>query len=123
MLEIHEKTDISGYEKDLIGIDSDRIHIVESFNGKLKNGYGIYSVNEDNVTVYDYQSDELSVTDDIIKTILFKCLLGGMNRCDFDLRDSEKYTDVMRLGFISKNEKSIDDISYFMSNCKKCKEL
>ena len=80
MLEIHEKTDISGYEKDLIGIDSDRIHIVESFNGKLKNGYGIYSVNEDNVTVYDYQSDELSVTDDII-------------------------------------------ISYFMSNCKKCKEL
>ena len=29
MLEIHEKTDISGYEKDLIGIDSDRIHITD----------------------------------------------------------------------------------------------
>ncbi|MGN1480806.1 hypothetical protein [Porcipelethomonas sp.] len=123
MLEIHEKTDIAGYEHAVEKINVDSIHIVESFNGKEKNGYGIYSVNEDNVIIYDYKSNELDITDGIIRTILFKGMLGGKNRCEFELTDNEKYDDMIKLGFINKNVKCINDISDFMSNCKKCKEL
>ena len=123
MLEIHEKIDITGYEDAAEQINADSVHIVESFNGTEKNGYGIYSISEDNVVIYDYKSEELAITDGIIRAILFKGMLGGKNRCEFELTDSEKYEEVIKLGFINKNAKSINDISDFMSNCKKCKEL
>jgi len=123
MLEIHEKTGIEGYEEIIDGIECDCLHIVESKNGDNADGYGIYSVDENGLTVYDYDSNDLNITDGIVRTILFKGMLGGINQCGFELKNKEKNKDLIRLGFITKKEKTITDINYFMNNCKKCKEL
>ncbi len=122
MLEIHERTDTNGYEKAIATIQNENIHIVESMNGSEVNGYGIYSFDENGLRIYDFSSSELEITDGIIRTILFKGMLGGLNRCDFSVRDSEKNAKLIKLGFIEKNDGSIEDIGVFMSQCKNCSE-
>lgn len=120
MLEIHERMDTNGYENIVNGIESDNVHIVESINGKEVNGYGVYSINENGLDVHDFNSDEWEITDGIIRTILFKGMLGGQNRCDFSVSDSEKKAKLIKLGFIKKDIDSIDDIGVFMSGCQNC---
>lgn len=122
MLEIHERTDTNGYEKVIATIQNENIHIVESMNGSEVNGYGIYSFDENGLRVYDFSSHELEIADGIIRTILFKGMLGGLNRCSFTVRDSEKNAQLIKLGFIEKNDGVIEDIGEFMSKCKNCNQ-
>lgn len=123
MLEIHERVDTNGYEKEISRINCEYLRIVESINGNSVNGYGIYSVDENGLTIYDFKSKDLNVTDGIVRTVLFKGLIGGINECNFEVTDSEKITDLIRLGFITKENMKINDINDFMNNCKKCKEM
>lgn len=123
MLEIHEKTDTQGYENIISGIQDENIHIVESLNGKEVNGYGVYSFDENGLNIYDFNSDEQEITDGIIRTILFKGMIGGLNSCNFKISDKEKYEKLIRLGFIKDNVNSIDSIGEFMGGCKNCSEL
>lgn len=120
MLEIHERHDTIGYENVINTILSENIKIVESKNGNTTNGYGIYSVGENGLAIHDYNSSELEIIDGIIRTILFKGMLGGINRCDFQVRDVDKQEKLKRLGFINNDLKSIEDINNFMSSCKHC---
>ncbi|MBE6845412.1 MAG: hypothetical protein E7508_06845 [Ruminococcus sp.] len=121
MLEIHERQDTIGYENIVATILSENIHIVESKNGESTNGYGVYSVGENGLSIHDYESGEWDIIDGIIRTILFKGMLGGINRCEFQVRDVEKQQKLTKLGFINEESKTIEDINDFMSNCKKCK--
>ena len=113
MLEIHEKKNTDGYENIIQNIDCQYLHIVESINGDSVNGYGIYSVD----------SSDMNVTDGIIRTILFKAMLSGINECIFEIKDENKIHNLTKLGFVMEHEQCINDISNFMINCKKCKEL
>ena len=121
MLEIHERQDTNGYENVVATILSENIHIVESINNGAVNGYGIYSVGDNGLAIHDYESSEWEIIDGIIRAILFKGMLGGINRCDFQVRDVEKQNKLIKLGFIKDDLKQIEDINDFMSNCKKCK--
>lgn len=121
MLEIHERQDTNGYENVVATILSENIHIVESINNGAVNGYGIYSVGDNGLAIHDYKSDEWEIIDGIIRAILFKGMLGGINRCDFQVRDVEKQNKLIKLGFIKDDLKQIEDINDFMSNCKNCK--
>ncbi len=121
MLEIHERQDTVGYENVVSTILAENLKIVESINNGEVNGYGIYSVGENGLAIHDYKSDQWEITDGIIRTILFKGLLGGINRCDFQVRDVEKQEKLIKLGFIKEDVKSIEDINEFMSGCKNCK--
>ena len=123
MLEIHERTDTQGYEKIISGIQDDNIHIVESINGKEVNGYGVYSFNENGLNIYDFNSDEREITDGIIRTILFKGLLGGLNSCNFSIADKEKHEKLISLGFIKADVNLIDNIGEFMGGCQNCGEF
>lgn len=123
MLEIHEKKDTVGYEEIVGNIDCKYLHIVESINGQEINGYGIYSVDENGITIYDFNSSDMNITDGIIRTILFKAMLSGINECKFEINNENKLHVMVSLGFIKENVKYISDISDFMVNCKKCKEL
>ena len=123
MLEIHEKKNTDGYENIIQNIDCQYLHIVESINGDSVNGYGIYSVDENGVTIYDFDSSDMNVTDGIIRTILFKAMLSGINECIFEIKDENKIHNLTKLGFVMEHEQYINDISNFMINCKKCKEL
>lgn len=121
MLEIHERQDTNGYENVVATILTENIHIVESINNGAVNGYGIYSVGDNGLAIHDYESSEWEIIDGIIRAILFKGMLGGINRCDFQVRDVEKQNKLIKLGFIKDDLKQIEDINDFMSNCKKCK--
>ena len=123
MLEIHEKKNTDGYENIIQNIDCQYLHIVESINGDSVNGYGIYSVDENGVTIYDFDSSDMNVTDGIIRTILFKAMLSGINECIFEIKDENKIHNLTKLGFVMEHEQCINDISNFMISCKKCKEL
>ncbi len=121
MLEIHERQDTVGYENVVSTILSENIHIVESMNGDSKNGYGIYSVGENGLAIHEFESDEWEIIDGIVRTVLFKGMLAGINRCEFQVRDVEKQKKLIKLGFIKEDNKIIEDINDFMSNCKNCK--
>ena len=122
MLEIHERTDTKGYEDKVQNINSEFVHVVESINGESVNGYGIYSIDENGLKIYDFDGEKWDITDGEIRTILFKGMLGGLNRCEFFISDAEKNKKLKTLGFVKDGVNSIDDINDLMSNCKKCKE-
>lgn len=123
MLEIHEKKSNDGYEKILSQIENENVKILESFSSGIVDGYGIYAVENGAVVVYDYDGSDLNIIDGIIRTILFKGQFKNINECRFALINSEKYEKLGMLKFISDSDKTIHDISDFMSNCKKCKEI
>lgn len=123
MLEIHEKTDSAGYEDKTGEIaDKDFIHIVESYDSGKVNGYGIYTMKPEELCVYDFECSDLNVCDGIVRTVLFKGLLAGINSCTFSIHSSEKESVLKRLGFISDSCRIIEDIGDFMGSCKNCKE-
>ena len=49
-------------------------------------------------------------------------MLGGINKCDFRISDNDKMAKLTKLGFITADRLSIDDINDFMSGCKSCKK-
>lgn len=123
MLEIHEKKSFEGYENIVSQINTEKIKVIESFSSDIVDGYGVYSVSRDKITVYDYDGSDLNIIDGIIRTILFKGQFKGINVCEFALLDNSKYDKLKALKFINDSDKIIHDIADFMNNCKKCKEL
>ena len=123
MLEIHEKKSFEGYENIVSQINAEKIKVIESFSSDVVDGYGVYSVSGDKITVYDYDGSDLNIIDGIIRTILFKGQFKGINVCEFSLLDNSKYDKLKALKFINDSDKIIHDIADFMNNCKKCKEL
>lgn len=123
MLEIHEKKSFEGYENIVSQINAEKIKVIESFSSDVVDGYGVYSVSGDKITVYDYDGSDLNIIDGIIRTILFKGQFKGINVCEFALLDESKYDKLKALKFINDSDKIIHDIADFMNNCKKCKEL
>lgn len=123
MLEIHEKKNTDGYEEIISNIDCEYLRIVESIDEDKVNGYGIYAVDENGLTVFDFDSADVNITDGIIRTMLFKAMIAGINECSFQIKNQDKIHILERIGFIKENKKCINDISNFMINCKKCKEL
>lgn len=122
MLEIHERKDTKGYENIVNAIESEFVHVVESINGDKVDGYGVYSIDEKGLRIYDFGSSCSEITDGVIRTILFKGMLGGLNRCEFCVSDEEKSRKLRTLGFLNGENTAIDDINAFMSSCPNCKK-
>ena len=126
MLEIHERNDTNGYEAVVGSITNGTVHIVESLNKGDVNGYGVYTTDgtadAQHIVIYDYSGEEWDIIDGVIRTILFKGMLGGINKCDFRISDNDKMAKLTKLGFITADRLSIDDINDFMSGCKSCKK-
>ena len=124
MLEIHERHDTNGYTAIVSQITSGTVHIVESLDKGAVNGYGVYTVDllgeAQEIVIYDYSGEEWDIIDGVIRTILFKGMLGGINKCDFRISDNDKMAKLTKLGFITADRLSIDDINDFMSGCKSC---
>lgn len=120
MLEIHENPDHSAYSAQLAKINKDNTIVVESFENGEVTGYGIYSCDTNKVIIHDFSyTDNLYLLDGIIRTMLFKANMQGIDLAEFDIIDNDK----LKLLDLLKYNKKIDSINYFFSNCKKCKEL
>ena len=116
MLEIHEKKNFEGYEDIINKIGREELRIIESFSNGMVDGYGIYAVYPEQITIYDFDGNDFDIIDGIIRTILFKGQFKGINSCEFKLVAAD-------LNFIENRGGYIRNIDEFMNNCKKCKEL
>lgn len=81
MLEIHEKKNFEGYEDIINKIGREELRIIESFSNGMVDGYGIYAVYPEQITIYDFDGNDFDIIDGIIRTILSKGSLMA-NSCD-----------------------------------------
>lgn len=100
MLEIHEKKNFEGYEDIINKIGREELRIIESFSNGMVDGYGIYAVYPEQITIYDFDGNDFDIIDGIIRTILFKGQFKGINSCEFKLVDNDKNKIAADLNFI-----------------------
>ena len=67
MLEIHEKKNFEGYEDIINKIGREELRIIESFSNGMVDGYGIYAVYPEQITIYDFDGNDFDIIDGIIQ--------------------------------------------------------
>lgn len=124
MLEILQKNSIDGYENLLEKIDCDKkdILIVESMDNSKVNGYGIFSYNEEDLVIYAFDAnDDLMLLDGIIRAMLFKASMKGIDKVTFNVSTDGEINLLKRLHYVNDDGTSIESIADFMNNCRNCK--
>ena len=122
MLEIQEKFDISGYGeiKDRAGIKN--LHVTEALNGEEITGFIAYAYDSDRTFVYDYDDGgDIMLCDGLVRSVMFKSVLKGIETLEFALDDSEKYKNLIKLKFLAENENICGNLNSFMNGCENCK--
>ena len=122
MLQIVKREDNTGYENILSGLGisgiSD-IKISEAVSGNSVDGYVIYKIGNDSVTLYDVNAnDDLMLFDGLVRSALFLAAMQGIEKAFFDLADR---TDLLKLRFISADSNVLEPISEMLSGCEHCK--
>lgn len=122
MLEIKTAADISPYISKIKELDlpEEMCIVAESFSGGLVNGWGIYHLADEGVSVDFVESGgDILLFDGIVRSILFKAMLSGIDKAVFSDMQGDKF---ILLGFVQNNGKTLDSISEFLSKCKSCKK-
>lgn len=121
MLEIHQRNDLEGYSKYLneFGLSSSDAQIIEAIDNNNVLGFSIFSYESDTVIIHcvNYNEDKY-LCDGIIRTVLFKASLIGIDKAQFKMSD---LSIAENLGFILKGSNSLASIQTIMNNCKNCK--
>lgn len=124
MLEIKECKDILRYSdiiNDLLD-DYALVSVAEAYDGERVSGFGVYSYEKDAVVIHRVEyGDDLYLADGIVRTILFKAMMNGIDRGVFAANESN---DILtsKLKYIKDKGRIINSITDFMDNCKNCKE-
>ncbi|MCD7727690.1 MAG: hypothetical protein LUH08_00975 [Ruminococcus sp.] len=120
MLEIKVAEDREKYFEELskFGLDEDLTLVVESYDKGEVNGYGFYHLEGDSVSIdYIESYQDLILFDGIVRSILFKAMLSGIDKAVFSDVQLGKF---QMLGFVQNNYKTLDSIGDFLSKCKSC---
>mgnify|MGYP003506070750 FL=1 len=120
MLEIRQKNDIAGYAGYIwdYQLTADEIQIVEAFEKEKVIGFCIYSYTEDSVEIYHAKyGDNISLFDGIIRTVLFKAFLKGINKARYHFEDMLLY----KLKLADDYSNTLSSIENVMNNCGNCK--
>ncbi|MCC8192619.1 MAG: hypothetical protein LIO41_06260 [Ruminococcus sp.] len=120
MLEIKVAEDREKYFEELskFGLDEDLTLVVESYDKGEVNGYGFYHLEGDSVSIdYIESYQDLILFDGIVRSILFKAMLSGIDKAAFSDVQLGKF---QMLGFVQNNYKTLDSIGDFLSKCKSC---
>lgn len=125
MLEILECKDTERYSHILDAIETSGItHVVEAFDRGKVIGHGIYAYNPDSVEIFDFSDGgDLNVCDGIIRSILFKACLKGIDDAMFKIDDINKINKLKKLNFVKNDNKMLNSINDFMNSCKNCKKI
>jgi hypothetical protein len=125
MLEILECKNTKKYDHILENTEAkEKLYVVEACDKEKVNGYAIYGYSEDKVLIYDFEcSNDLYLCDGIIRSVLLKATLKGIDIADFIIEDFNKIKILKALKFVGNNDKKLFNIMDFMNNCKKCKEI
>ena len=126
MLRILETSDISRYSEILENIsvsEYDELHISEAKENDGVKGYIIYSYQPEQVTIYDIDDGhDLNYCDGLVRSVLFKAELKGIEKAVFLVDNPDMLKRLALLRFVQNDEKTIENITDIMENCKKCKE-
>lgn len=123
MLEIKEKFSTDGYERIIESAPDSCIHITEAFDGNTVTGFIAYSYESDKTVIHDYDDGgDLYLCDGLVRSVLFKSCLKGIDTAVFQLNDESKYINLVKLRFVQNDSRTLDNLDDFMNNCKKCKE-
>ena len=121
MLQIIKKDGTEGYEKILEELDltgNTEISISEAVDGDKVDGYGIYELRPDCITVYMISDGgDLMLADGILRSILFLAAFKGVEKAVFE-KGSEKVPN--RLGIL-KDGTVLEPISDIFGGCEGCK--
>ena len=122
MLEIHACENKEKY-LDIIGGSSypvDDIRVLEAFENDSVSGSAVYVQQAERFILLDVRADnDLYLYDGIVRTVLFKAIIAGVDRIIID--DRMQTDNLVRLRFIKSDSKELTDLQEFMNNCKNCR--
>ena len=123
MLEILETNDFDRYYGITAIIRGD-YHLSELKEGDKVKGFIAYDYHPEEVVIYavDAENHDYNYLDGLVRSVLFKAELKGIEKAVFCEYNSTVWERLELLGFVKNDQKSIENISEFMENCKKCKE-
>ena len=123
MLEIQEKNSTDGYEEIVKSCGDEKLHITEALDRGEVIGYSAYSYGKDKTIIYGYDHrGDLLLCDGLVRSVLFKSCLKGINKAVFMLSDNEMYKPLQKLGFLTENSNTAENIDSFMNGCQNCRQ-
>ncbi len=122
MLEIQEKFSSEGYEALISFAEGVELHITEALDKGEVTGFIAYAYENDRTVVYDYDDGgDLMLCDGLVRSVIFKSCLKGIETAEFRLMDKERYDNLRKLRFIPENSNIAENIDSFMNGCQNCK--
>lgn len=122
MLEIQEKFSTEGYEAVADAAKGKQLHITEALDNGTVIGFIAYSYDDDVTVVYDYDDGgELLLCDGLVRSVMFKSCLKGIQVMTFRLPTADKYKSLHRLKFIPEGSDTAENLDGFMNGCENCK--
>ncbi len=124
MLKILEQQNTAPYQHILDGINTPyKLYLTEAMEGETVTGYIVYAYEPDAVAVHVVDDGgDLMLCDGLVRSVLFKGLLRGLNRGVFRLTNDAMMEKMRMLRFVKNDQNSLDNIAEIMDNCKSCKE-
>lgn len=122
MLEIQEKFSHEGYEALLErASEPEKLHITEALDKGEAIGFIAYSYECERTVVYDYSDGgDLLLCDGLVRSVLFKTCLKGIDTVEFQLSDKQKYENLVKLRFLNEGASVLENPDSFMNSCKNC---
>lgn len=120
MLEIKTIRDKSKYIDKItaMGLAPDTCEVCESYSSGKTDGYGFYHLAGEEVYVDFVEADNLLCFDGIVRSILFKAMLCGIEKAEFSPSILDK---LYALKIIKPGESALDSILGLLSHCSGCK--
>ena len=121
MLEIQERFDTAGYEHIISAAGDNIAHITEALDGGKAMGFIAYAYEAERTVVYDYDDGgDLLLCDGLVRSVMFKSVLKGIETMIFELPDEEKYANLRKLKFFAEGTNICENLDGFMNSCQSC---
>lgn len=121
MLEIQERFDTDGYEEIIKAAGVNNVHVTEAMDKGAAIGFIAYAYEAERTVVYDYDAGgDLMLCDGLVRSVMFKSALKGIENMLFELPAEEKYDDLRKLRFLAPDSKECSDLDGFMNACESC---
>ena len=131
MLEIQEKFDSAGYESVVAAAGVNNVHITEALDAGSPIGFIAYAYEAERTIVYDYDDGgDLLLCDGLVRSVMFKSVLKGIETMVFQLPDKTKYESLVKLlfgekivlgfRFLESGSDTCENLDGFMNACEHC---
>lgn len=123
MLEIQEKFDTTGYEALTERAGNNNLHITEAMEQGRAVGFIAYAYQAESTVVYDYDDNgDLMLCDGLVRSVMFKSVLKGIETIIFDISDESKFDNLKKLRFLVGDSNICENLDGFMNACESCKK-